>query len=118
MSQGANFNNYQQSYSAIKGKSAAAVIPSSGLSDNREVSIREPSVKEKAQRSKKKTARDIGDLMRTVNKYVFLACACGIKMKLPPNFKKPEVTCPRCGRKHKVPLAELAIASAAIGGQA
>ena len=88
------------------------------LHEKEQVLIREPSAKVKDQRSKKKTARDIGDLMRTVNKYAFIACACGVKLKLPPNFKKPEVACPRCGRKHKVPLAELAIASAAIGGQA
>ena len=114
MSQGANFNNYQQAYSAIKGKSAAAVIPSSGLRDGEEVSIRQPSAKSKAGRSKKKSTRDIGDLMRAVNKYAFLVCACGLKMKLPPNFKKPQVACPRCGREHKVPLAELAAAAAVI----
>ena len=29
-----------------------------------------------------------------------LACACGLKIKLPPGFNQPTVTCPKCGTVH------------------
>jgi heat shock protein HtpX len=54
------------------------------------------------------------DMMRAVNGYAFLVCACGLKMKLPPDLESPAVTCPRCGRENRVPAAELAAAGAVI----
>jgi len=29
-------------------------------------------------------------------------CPCGVKIKIPPDFKKKIVYCPRCGREHKL----------------
>ena len=37
-------------------------------------------------------------IMMNVNHYAFLACVCGLKMKVPPDFKQKEVKCPRCGK--------------------
>lgn len=42
--------------------------------------------------------RQIGDLMRKVNGFVFLTCVCGLGLKVPPNFKSQTVSCPRCKR--------------------
>lgn len=55
------------------------------------------------------------DLMRAVNGYAFLVCACGLKMKLPPDLAKPTVACPKCGRENRVPGAELATVGAVVG---
>ena len=52
-----------------------------------------------------------------VNGYVFLACVCGLKLKFPPGFKRSQVKCPKCGRQHKVPLAELAAVNEAINAK-
>lgn len=49
-----------------------------------------PSLKEKK--------RELGDLMRTVNQFIFLQCLCGLKIKVPPDFKHPTLNCPRCNR--------------------
>jgi len=111
ISQGANFKNYQNAYAITKGKSAT-IIPSSGLQETKDIPIRKASVKKRKEPGKKKGMRDIGDLMRKVNKYAFLVCVCGLKIKVPPDFKNPAITCPRCGRKNEVPLAELAAAAA------
>ena len=59
--------------------------------------------------------RDIGDLMRAVNKYAFLICVCGLKIKVPPDFKKSKLSCPRCRREIQIPFAELAAVTAAVG---
>ena len=111
MAAGAGFNNYQEAYSRVKGKNSP-VVPASQLKDTTPISIRAAGEKmEPDTRSKK---RDIGDLVRAVNKYMFLTCICGLKIKIPPDFKKPSFNCPRCQRELKIPTAELA-AIAAIG---
>ncbi|MBI2436114.1 MAG: M48 family metallopeptidase [Candidatus Hydrogenedentes bacterium] len=56
--------------------------------------------------------RQAGDLLRKVNEFVFLSCACGMRIKLPPDFKAEEVECPRCQRHVAVPVAQVAAAAA------
>jgi heat shock protein HtpX len=58
--------------------------------------------------------RSARDVMNQVNRLVVLPCACGLKIKLPPDFKGESLNCPRCGARHEVPVAELAAASAAL----
>jgi heat shock protein HtpX len=58
------------------------------------------------------------DLMRAVNGYAFLLCACGLKIKVPPEMNDPEIKCPRCGRANEIPraqVAEFAQVAAAVG---
>ncbi len=115
ISHGANFIDYQNAFTSIKGKQN--IIPTSGISEKRKINLRTVAAAASTQaKSAKKSTRDLGDLMRAVNKYVFLSCACGLKMKLPPNFKKDKINCPRCGRKNHVPIAELAAVSGMIAG--
>ncbi len=114
MAGGANFVNYQKAFNFIKGKNSP-VIPKSGLSDTTPVGIRNPSeVKETPGKLHEK--RSLGDLMMTVNNYAFIACACGLKIKVPPEYKEHSITCPRCGRKNDIPLNEIAAISAAAKG--
>ncbi len=115
MAYGASYRDYQRAFAKARGK-AQAIIPASGLLQSEPISIRKPSVEEpEAEPGAKKGVRDLGDLLRAVNKYAFLICACGLKIKVPPDFKKPKISCPRCGREHEVPLAELAALTAAAG---
>ena len=44
-----------------------------------------------------------GDIMRQVNGFAFLSCTCGLKLKIPPNFKAGKVQCPRCKQSLDVP---------------
>ncbi len=62
--------------------------------------------------------RSARDVLHQVNRFLVLPCACGLKIKLPPDFKDGSVTCPRCGTKHEVPVAELAAASIALDAAA
>jgi len=112
MMHGANYSDYQKAFSRVKGK-PSGIIPASGLRETGVIPIRKAYVEKEAKRGKKKGMRDVGDLMRAVNKYAFLACVCGLKIKVPPNFRKPRIPCPRCGRQLEVPLAELAAVTAA-----
>ncbi len=108
MAGGAGYYDYQKAFTGITGE-GAAIIPASGLSTKEKVTIRAPSAEEASRRP---PMREAGDLMRVVNNYAFLVCACGLKIKVPPDFKKPDVSCPRCGRENAVPVAELAAVGA------
>lgn len=114
MSAGVNYANYQEAYSAVKGKSST-IIPASGLRETGAGPIRKATREKEEGWAGRKGMRDVGDLMRAVNKYVFLTCVCGLKIKVPPDFKKPKIFCPRCEHENEVPLAELAAVAAAVG---
>jgi heat shock protein HtpX len=113
MTGGANFLAYQNAYSSLKGKSAM-IIPPSGLKDTEEIAIRGSSEERRKEKSSKKTMREVGDLIRTVNKYAFIGCVCGLQIKVPPDYKKESLSCPKCGTEHMVPLAELAAITAMV----
>ncbi len=111
MNSGAGFIDYQQAYVTVKRKNEK-IIPKSVLNEKEKVEIRNPLDSSK-QASAKKTKRDIGDLMMNMNNYFFLTCVCGLKIKVPPDYKKNRIVCPKCGRKHTIPLNELKNLSAA-----
>ena len=95
MTHGASFQDYSRSFSDIT--HTKSVIPPSALSKE-DVALRQAAAKaEKDQRLDKQT-RQIGDIMRKVNNFVFLTCLCGLKLKIPPDFKANSVACPRCKR--------------------
>ncbi len=93
MTHGAAFTDYEKSYEQITNRSP--VVPASALIPE-EVAIREASAEPKSTQTAKKQARQVGDLMRTVSQFAFVTCACGLKMKIPPNYKGSQVQCPRC----------------------
>ena len=111
---GAAYNDYQEAFSKTR-MSSAAIIPKSGLREKEAVLIRKPSAEKEPERSAKASARELGDLMRAVNKYAFLVCLCGLKIKVPPDFRKPALSCPRCRRDIAVPMAGIAAVTAAAG---
>jgi len=108
MSQGAGFKDYQQAYSKVKSK-RIDIIPASALKENEKVQIRNASKDD--YKTAKSSKRKLGDIMMNVNNYLFLTCTCGLKMKVPPDYNKKEITCPRCGKVHEIPLEKLAAIS-------
>jgi heat shock protein HtpX len=113
MMHGVNYSNYQKAFSKIT-NNVSAIIPPSALSETETVAMRKASLETKTKQTKKQRMRDVGDLMRAVNRYAFLACVCGLKIKIPPDFKRPKINCPRCKREHEIPMAQLAGAAAII----
>ena len=93
MAGGAGFGDYSEAFSKVTGHKSA--MPASALKE-KTVPSRNASDKSKPAGKTKKQMRDIGDIMRVVNGFAFLTCACGLKMKVPPNFKGNKVRCPRC----------------------
>ncbi len=95
MSQGASYGDYAQAYTAVT--RSKNLMPAAALAKE-EVKIREARAEAAKQDKVQKQVHQIGDIMRRVNGFLFLACTCGLKLKVPPNFKANTVQCPRCRR--------------------
>lgn len=106
MMYGAGFMDYQQSFSMLK-RSTASIIPPSGLKDSEKVPLRPAGDYQVEPLSAVDQKRNYGNIMMAVNDYSSINCECGLKIKLPPGFgmNKPEIICPKCGRKHLVESA-------------
>ena len=102
MTHGAAFKDYSESYSTVT--RSRTIIPATALTKE-EIELREAGQRAKAEQRKQQQMHQIGDIMRKVNGFVFLTCACGLKLKIPPNFANKRVACPRCKRELEVPKA-------------
>ncbi len=100
MTHGASFKDYSDAFTNIK--HTKTVIPPTALTKE-DVALRQADAKAKKEQRSEKQMRQIGDIMRKVNQFVFLTCLCGLKLKIPPNFKHNKVSCPRCKRKMDLP---------------
>jgi heat shock protein HtpX len=100
---GANFIDYQNAFNTVKG-SKQNIIPATALTESSPINLREAGVIPLVGLNKKQTQRELGDIMMKVNNYSFVNCTCGLKIKIPPEFKKNSLFCPRCGREHSVSI--------------
>lgn len=100
MSQGASYKDYAQAFAAVS--HSKNPVPVAAITKE-QVPIRPASAGTTPQEKTQKQIRQVGDIMRKVNGFLFLTCGCGLKIKVPPDFKAATVNCPRCGRL--LPLA-------------
>jgi len=92
---GASFNDYSDSFSKVtKNKT---VVPPTALTKEA-IELRQASAEAKKKQRIETQMRQVGDIMRRVNQFIFLTCLCGLKLKVPPNYKANKVKCPRCKR--------------------
>ena len=95
MSQGASFESYSAAYANVThGKN---IIPAAAL-QGEDVGLREGRAEPTKEQKVQNQLHQVGDIMRKVNGFAFLSCLCGLKLKVPPNFKGDTVKCPRCKR--------------------
>ena len=76
-------------------------MPASALTKE-DIALREASEEAKKEELKEKQLHQVGDIMRKVNGFVFLPCACGMTLKIPPNYAAATVECPRCHTVHNI----------------
>ncbi|MHC4394450.1 MAG: M48 family metallopeptidase [Planctomycetota bacterium] len=100
MTHGASFEDYSNSYNNIT--HSKTIMPASALTKE-DIALRQASAEVKKKQRLEKQLHQVGDIMRQVNGFIFLTCLCGLKLKVPPNFKANKVKCPRCKRKLDLP---------------
>ena len=94
LSQGASFKQYSDAFTNVTHRKN--IVPVAALSKKEDVPLRQAGVESGKKERLDKQTRQVGDIMRRVNQFIFLTCACGLKLKIPPNFKGDNVKCPRC----------------------
>lgn len=100
MTHGASYKDYSNAFSEVT--HSKTIVPPSALGKE-EIGLRQAGAKAEGQQRQQAQMRQVGDIMRKVNQFVFLTCACGLKLKIPPNFKGDQVQCPRCHKNHQIP---------------
>jgi heat shock protein HtpX len=95
ISGGASFKDYSDSYTKITHRKT--VIPPAALTKE-DIALRQAGAEAKKEQRHQVQMRQVGDIMRKVNQFIFLTCLCGLVLKIPPNFKADKVQCPRCKR--------------------
>jgi len=100
MTHGASFKNYSDSYSNVT--HAKTIIPPTALTKE-DIALRQAGAEAKKKQRLEKQLHQVGDIMRKVNGFIFLTCLCGLKLKVPPNYKSNRVICPRCKRTLDLP---------------
>jgi len=96
---GASFNNYDQAYRQVRG--GKGVMPAASLTAE---TVPIATIKlegEAGEANDIQRARDTSDVMWRLSNYKTIICDCGAKLRVPPNFKEPQIKCPHCGRTHQ-----------------
>ena len=101
LTQGVSFKAYSDAFTSVT--HTKTVVPIAAVRAKEDVTLRQAGAQAEKKEPLEKQMRQVGDIMRKVNQFVFLTCACGLKLKIPPNFKSPNVTCPRCHRNLDIP---------------
>lgn len=102
---GAGFAAYEEAYRQVQG-TGKQCIGQTTLKDDESIAVREPTPEPKGKDKAIERARQVGELLDHVLPLVVIPCVCGVRLKLPPDFKRASLKCPRCGRQHPVPKAE------------
>jgi heat shock protein HtpX len=100
MSQGASYRDYAEAFTAVT--HARNPLPAAAMTAE-EVAIRQAQTPRTQPERTRGQIHQIGDIMRKVNGFLFLTCACGLQIKVPPDFRADTLQCPRCSRT--LPLA-------------
>jgi len=100
MTHGASFKDYSDAFTNVT--HTKTVVPPGALTKEH-IAVREAEAKTEKEQRLQTQMRQAGDIMRRVNQFIFLTCVCGLKLKIPPNFKGNNVTCPRCRKTLDLP---------------
>ncbi|MGQ9644666.1 MAG: M48 family metallopeptidase, partial [Ignavibacterium sp.] len=101
LQQGISYKDYQKIYEIISGKKEK-IIPDSALKESVPLMPLQRAFKEEKDFNPVEAKRQTGDILMKMNQYQFINCSCGVRIKLPPDYNRSVVVCPRCGRKHSI----------------
>jgi heat shock protein HtpX len=109
MTSGSSLRVYEQAYRQLY---PDGLLAPTTLKRSQEQGLRMPEeIIEKM--DPQKNLRQVKDILHKVDGYELITCTCGVKLKIPPQFKYTNVRCPKCGRQHNVSVALLATSIAA-----
>ncbi len=99
MGAGAGFKNYDEAFRKVTGR-AVGVVPFGSLTAAPHAPAVAPASPDASSRLER--VRQTTDMLWKLNDFVFIPCACGTTLKVPPAYLGREIACPQCGTVHKV----------------
>ena len=100
LTHGVSYRDYSNAFREVTHRKT--IVPASAITKE-EIGLRQPEPGTAKEQRLRTQIRQVGDIMRKVNQFAFLTCACGLNLKIPPNFKGNKVECPRCHTIHDIP---------------
>lgn len=97
---GAGYADYANAYKRITGSDEETVGRAAREDEQKTVPLRQATPE--PEQTPVDKAREVHDLLAGLSGLIFVPCACGVNIKLPPNFGRESVKCPRCGRANSV----------------
>lgn len=104
MQNGVHYQSYQSAYQFIK-NSREKILPATAALDAVPVTMKKPPVGWFAKPNEKEIKRTSGDLIMQLNNFSFIDCKCGVKIKVPPEYNRSEIRCPKCSTIHAIPVS-------------
>jgi len=102
MSHGAGYTDYLKAYARVT-RRRRALLPPADLTERGKVDIRQASRDGcSAPATRAESLRRARDIIRALNDFAFITCACGLRIKVAPEYPKDRIACPRCSRVHSV----------------
>ena len=98
MAGGAGLADYDQAFRQVTGR-PVGVIPAGSLAEAERLAAEKPV--ERDERSHLDRVRETTDMLWRLNQFIFIACACGTTLKIPPELAVGTIVCPHCGREHQ-----------------
>ncbi len=102
---GAGFAAYEEAFRKAQGEKQHC-IGERTLAQDEQVGLREPTPEPQRKEDAVQRAEEVERILDHVLPFAIIACACGVRLKLPPNFKRDQLKCPRCGRAHSTSEAK------------
>ncbi|HQO36324.1 MAG TPA: M48 family metalloprotease, partial [bacterium] len=106
MAGGAGYLDYEKAYAKVWGERKRCIGTETLQSEGEQISIRAPIPEMQNRQDAVKQAQEVGDLLGRIMNFLLIPCACGVRIKVPPEFNRPEIACPRCGRNHALSEAQ------------
>jgi len=113
MGGGAGYVDYQAAMERIKGRKRRLAALEAAAKREGHIDARAASPVTQTAATPVERAREVTDLVDRLANFIFIPCACGLRLKVPPDFKRSRLYCPRCGTGHLVPRAQQAKAAGA-----
>jgi heat shock protein HtpX len=104
MGGGAGYVDYEAAWKRIQGRERLAALEAAARSEQ-SIAARAASSEPDAAPAAVERAREVADLIDRFANYLLIPCACGMRIKVPPDYHREAVECPRCSRLNALPVA-------------
>jgi heat shock protein HtpX len=97
----AGWVDYERAFREVTGGKSSG-LDQKTLASEESIAARAPMAAPDAKKSAAERGRDVADLIDRMVSFLIIGCPCGVRIKVPPQYKRPAVRCTRCGREHAV----------------